>query len=114
VAAGLLARNGLTLGVGNVALALLLTRESPAGEATTLTLSQAATSLGSALGGSAGGLLLVAGGYGALGVGATALCVAAAVLAWWSRPTQGHVPAPAGPAPRPPGPLDRRGALQEH
>jgi hypothetical protein len=77
VAAGLLARNGLALGVGNVALALLLTRESPAGEA-------------------------------------TALCVAAAALAWWSRPTQGHVPAPAGPAPRPPGPLDRRGALQEH
>lgn len=81
----LMAVNAGMMGVATVAITLLLTAESPAGRATTLTLNGSANSLGIALGGAIGGLLLALGDYAAIGVGALVLSGAAAVLAWWSR-----------------------------
>ena len=80
-------------GLSMVATTLLLTAESPAGRATTLTLNGSAMSLGLGLGGALGGLLLVFGDYPALGFGALAIGLASAALTWWSRPHA--VPAPA-------------------
>ena len=73
--------NGMSL----VATTLLLTAESPANRATTLTLNGSANSLGAALGGALGGGLLAIGDYPALGLGALALGLASAALVWWSR-----------------------------
>jgi predicted MFS family arabinose efflux permease len=81
----LLALNAGLMGVTLVATTLLLTGESPAGRATTLTLNGSGNSLGIALGGALGGLLLALGDYPALGLGALALAGSSAALAWWSR-----------------------------
>ena len=78
----------LTWGLGGVAIVatpLLLTAESPVGRATTLTLNNSASSLGIALGGALGGLLIVVGDYPALGLGTLVLGTASAALTGWSR-----------------------------
>ena len=79
------ALNAGLMSVTIVATTLLLTAESPAGRGTTLTLNGSANSLGIALGGALGGLLLVLGDYPALGLGALVLGSTSAALAWWSR-----------------------------
>jgi predicted MFS family arabinose efflux permease len=86
--------------VGLVATSTLLTEETPAGQATTMVLNRSAMSLGTALGSAAGGLLLAASGYGALGLSALLWCGASAGLVWWTRS-----PAPLRPlaAPAPTG-----------
>ena len=81
----LLTLNAGITSVALVATTLLLTAESPAGRATTLTLNGSANSLGIALGGALGGLLLALGDYPALGLGALALGAASAALTWWWR-----------------------------
>ncbi len=106
----LLTLNAGLMSVTMVATILLLTAESPANRATTLALNGSANSLGIALGGALGGLLLAFGDYPALGVGALALGGAGAALAWWSRARTpcprpclrcGPRPASACPVPRP-------------
>lgn len=76
----------MTMGIANVVVTFLLGRESPAGRATTMTANQAAFSLGSATGGSLGGLLLGLSGYNAIASAIPLLCVIAAVLVWACRP----------------------------
>ena len=90
--------NAGLMSVTMVATILLLTAESPAGRATTLTLNGSANSLGIALGGALGGLLLALGDYPTLGLGALALGGAGAALAWWSRARPLPAPPPAMPS----------------
>jgi DHA1 family inner membrane transport protein len=81
--------NGLgatMMGIANVTVTFLLGRESPAGRATTMTANQAAFSLGSASGGSLGGLLLGVSGYNAIATSVPVLCIIAAILVWLCRP----------------------------
>jgi predicted MFS family arabinose efflux permease len=73
----------------------LLTAESPAGRATTLTVNQTAFSLGTAAGSSLGGALLAAGGYAALGLGLPLCGLASALLLWLTRPGRRPAGAPA-------------------
>lgn len=73
------------MGSANVTGTFLLTRESPAGRATTMTVNQAAFSVGSAAGSAAGGLLLALSGYTAIAVSVPCFCVVAAVLVWVCR-----------------------------
>ena len=63
---------------GWVTLAAMLSSETPAGQATTMVLAVSVYSLGAAIGGAAGGLLLAWGGYAALGVGLAVFAAAAA------------------------------------
>ena len=86
VAAGLLALSCVMIGITGVAGNTLLTAETPAGRGTTMTLNSSAISLGTALGSALGGLLLVLGGYPAIGLGSLAFLAASAGLTWWSRP----------------------------
>ena len=86
LSAGLLVSVGAVLGTAQLLTSLLLTSQSPAGRATTLTLNSAALCLGMALGGSLGGLLLTLGGYEMVGVGSLAWLLVAAGLVAWSRP----------------------------
>jgi predicted MFS family arabinose efflux permease len=51
-----------------------------------MTANQAANSLGTAVGGAVGGLLLVTGGYPALGLGIPIFATAAVLVLWASRP----------------------------
>lgn len=71
---------------GWVAVVTSLTAVSPAGPGTTLTLHGSLFNLGAAAGGVLGGVLLVAGGYGAVAAGLPVFGVAAASLAWWLSP----------------------------
>jgi predicted MFS family arabinose efflux permease len=64
---------------GWVTLAAMLSSETPAGQATTMVLAVSVYSLGAAIGGAAGGLLLAWGGYAALGVGLAVFAAAAVV-----------------------------------
>ncbi len=83
------ALNGLgaaMMGLANVTATLLLGRESPAGRATTMTANQAAFSLGSAVGGAGGGVLLALSGYTAIAAITPAFCLIAAALVWLCRP----------------------------
>ena len=64
---------------GWVTLAAMLSCETPAGQATTIVLAVSVYSLGAAIRGAAGGLLLAWGGYPALGVGLAASAAAAVV-----------------------------------
>jgi predicted MFS family arabinose efflux permease len=100
VAIGLITLAFVMAGVGMVATSTLLMEETPAGRATTMVLNRSAISLGTALGSAAGGLLLAASGYGALGLSALLCCWASAGLAWWSRsrplPQPAVASAPAG------------------
>jgi predicted MFS family arabinose efflux permease len=75
----------LANGASNVATVALLSGVAPTGRATALTLNGSAMSLGTALGGSVGGLLLAVGGYPTLGAGSLVLALAAAGVVWWSR-----------------------------
>jgi predicted MFS family arabinose efflux permease len=59
----------------------MLSDETPAGQGTTMVLAVSVYSLGAAVGGAAGGLLLALGGYPALGAGLPVFAVAAAALA---------------------------------
>lgn len=93
----LIALNAALGGVTLVATTLLLTAESPAGRATTLTLNGAGNSLGIALGGALGGALLTLGDYPALGLGAAAFAGASAALAWWTSASRLPTPVAATP-----------------
>ena len=86
------------MGLGNVVATMLLTTESPAGRATTMTLHQSAFSVGSAAGSAVGGLLLALSGYHAIAASVPVFCCAAALLVWLSRPrVVVAVPAPVAP-----------------
>jgi MFS transporter, DHA1 family, inner membrane transport protein len=65
---------------------LVLSAESPAGRATTMTLNASAISLATALGGVVGGIALSLGGYSALGVCAPIFPLVGSAIIWWSRP----------------------------
>ena len=85
--------------VSTVMIALILTAESPAGRATTLTLNGSLFSLGAALGGALGGLLLAVSGYPAMATAILLLLLGSAGLIWWSRPESTVAPTPvASPA----------------
>jgi predicted MFS family arabinose efflux permease len=75
----------LVVGVSAVLNADLLALESPAGKATTLALSYAANSLGTALGAGLGGLALSLGDYPAVSACALAAGLGSAALAWRTR-----------------------------
>jgi predicted MFS family arabinose efflux permease len=68
---------------GWVAIASLLTAESPAGAGTTMTLHGSLFNLGAAGGGAVGGLLLALAGYEALAIGLPLVGLGSALLAWW-------------------------------
>ena len=90
--------SAMMMGLGNVVATMLLTTESPAGRATTMTLHQSAFSVGSAAGSAVGGLLLALSGYHAIAVSVPVFCCAAALLVWLSRPRAlVAVPAPVAP-----------------
>ncbi len=72
-------------GASNVATVVLLTHTAPTARATTLTVNGSAMSLGSALGGALGGVLLATGGYALLGAGTLILGVSSAVVVAWSK-----------------------------
>ena len=74
---------GFAGALGWVAVAALLTAESPAGAGTTMTLHGSLFNLGAAAGGAIGGLLLALAGYGALAIGLPIFGLGAALLAWW-------------------------------
>lgn len=97
VVIGLLALSGLSNAVNSVASVILLTAESPAGRATTLTFNFSAQTLGVALGGGLGGLALVLGGFDALSTLAVICVLSSAALIWLS---QGKVSALAPAASR--------------
>jgi predicted MFS family arabinose efflux permease len=73
-------------GMYGVPSLMVLNAESPAGRGTTMTLNSSAMSLGTALGGAAGGLALSLGGYVALGIGALIFQTAASGIIWLARP----------------------------
>jgi predicted MFS family arabinose efflux permease len=96
LAVGLLLLAGLLHGAGTALGMTLVVSESPAGRATTVTLNQSALTLGVALAGAAGGLLLAAGGYGLLAVGLVVPNALAALCLWQSRPRPHAVARPLG------------------
>lgn len=73
-------------GMYGVPSLMVLNAETPAGRGTTMTLNSSALSLGNALGGAMGGLVLSLGGYAALGIGALIFQTAASVIIWLARP----------------------------
>jgi MFS transporter, DHA1 family, inner membrane transport protein len=94
---GLIMLQAGTNGMSVVAGALLLTRESPAGRATTMTLNSGANNVGTALGAALGGLMLAIASYPAIGLCAALLCCASAYLVW--RSGQGIAIAPVAVTP---------------
>ena len=74
---------GFAGALGWVAVAALLTADSPAGAGTTMTLHGSLFNLGAAAGGAIGGLLLALAGYGALAIGLPIFGLGSALLAWW-------------------------------
>ena len=86
VAIGLAACGTMLLGIVEATSMTLLISASPAGRATTMTANQSANSLGTAVGGGVGGLLLATGGYRALGLGIPIFAAAAVLVLWASRP----------------------------
>ena len=74
---------GFAGALGWVAVAALLTADSPAGAGTTVTLHGSLFNLGAAAGGAIGGLLLALAGYGALAIGLPIFGLGSALLAWW-------------------------------
>jgi DHA1 family inner membrane transport protein len=89
-AVALLGGAALTYGIGWVALVMLLAGESPAGRATTLVLNGALINAGAAGGSALGGLLLIVGGYAALGAGLGVCAIASAGLALAGRARRGE------------------------
>jgi predicted MFS family arabinose efflux permease len=84
---GVLIAAALTLaaafsGIGWVTLVTLMSAETPAGQASTMSLNAVLFALGSGLGGFAGGALLALGGYDALGIGLLVFSVAGGLLIW--------------------------------
>jgi predicted MFS family arabinose efflux permease len=86
---------GFAGALGWVAVAALLTANSPAGAGTTMTLHGSLFNLGAAAGGALGGLLLAIAGYGALAIGLPIFGLGAALLAWW--PGRRTSPGPVEP-----------------
>lgn len=84
-AVGAIALGTLLHGLTQVASALLLSQETPAGHAATMTLRGSAQSLGAAVGSALGGVLLPLASFSALGVAALLCCVGGAALAWQLR-----------------------------
>ena len=74
--------------VSTTAMAVVLVAESPEARATTLTVNQAALSLGVACGGALGGIILAYGDYVAVGLVALAWLLASAWLVWFSQPRE--------------------------
>ncbi len=68
---------------GWVAIAALLTEESPAGAGTTMTLHGSLFNLGAAGGGAIGGLLLALAGFNALAIGLPLFGLTSALVGWW-------------------------------
>ena len=91
VSLGLLVLGAMADLVATTAAAVLLVADAPESRATTMTVNQAALSLGVACGGVLGGLVLANGEYSALGAVALAWLLAAAGLLVWARPRGGDV-----------------------
>ncbi|CAN5813118.1 hypothetical protein BH20CHL1_BH20CHL1_00560 [soil metagenome] len=79
-------------GIGFVVFVILLSTETTAGQATTMSLNAAMLALGGALGGLFGGLFLAVGGYALLGLGLMGFSFAGAALVW--RPGVLEIPVP--------------------
>ncbi len=77
-------------GLTQVASAVLLSQETPAGHAATMTLRGSAQSFGAALGSAVGGVLLPWAGFTALGEFALLACVLGALLAYPPRLNKRH------------------------
>jgi len=73
-------------GTWGVPSLMLLNAWSPAGRATTMTLNNSAITLGTALGGTIGGILLATGGYSAIGLCAPIFQLLSAAIIWWLSP----------------------------
>jgi predicted MFS family arabinose efflux permease len=85
---GLVAVQGVTTGVAMVSVAVLLSRESPAGRATTMALNGSAMSMGVALGSALGGISLGVADYWLLGIGAMVMSLfSAGIVQWGSIPS---------------------------
>jgi predicted MFS family arabinose efflux permease len=83
----------LMMGMEGVAMATLLTAETPSGAGTTMTLNGSLFNLGAAGGGAIGGLLLAFSGYEALAIGLPLFALGAAILGWRSAPSRpGRIP----------------------
>ena len=95
----LLSLGALAHTANSAATAALLTTESPADCATTLTFNNSAFNLGVAAGGAVGGAALAVAGYLAIGLVSLGTLLAAAVLVWQSRP-HGAPPIPASVGPQ--------------
>ena len=72
----------ITGGIGFVALSALVSMESPAGQGTTMSLNSTMFQVGSATGGTTGGVLLATGGYGLLGTGLMGFMMLAGMMVW--------------------------------
>jgi predicted MFS family arabinose efflux permease len=98
LAAVALVTAGLTaIAAVNAAGATVLASETPAGQATTMTVNQASNVAGWAIGGSLGGLLIALGGYDALGWSTLAACLIGGLVIWVARPRLDPRAALAGP-----------------
>ncbi|TVR76224.1 MAG: MFS transporter [Sphaerobacteraceae bacterium] len=82
---GLIAVLGISIGTVGASTMVLLTKESPAGRATTMTINVSAMSLGVGLGSALGGLFLAVAGFWLLGLFALLLSCISAGLIWWHR-----------------------------
>lgn len=80
--AALIALAAVMMGLEVVAMAALLTAETPSGLGTTMTLSGSLFNLGAAGGGAIGGVLLALSGYQALAIGLPIFGLGAALLSW--------------------------------
>jgi predicted MFS family arabinose efflux permease len=90
-AIALMAAGWLTHGAVMVSTVILLVDQSPAGRAVTLTLNSSAQSFGWAVGAAAGGIVLAAAGYTALGFLTIVLPLGSALLMFFHRPGRGLV-----------------------
>jgi len=84
----------LMMGIEVVAMAALMTADTPSGAGTTMTLSGSLFNLGAAGGSAIGGALLALSGYQALAIGLPVFALGAALLSWW--PTPLRVGSPRG------------------
>jgi predicted MFS family arabinose efflux permease len=86
------------MGIEVVAMAALMTVDTPAGAGTTMTLSGSLFNLGAAGGSAIGGVLLALSGYQALAIGLPIFALGAALLSW--RPAPHRVDGSPSEAPR--------------